>query len=72
MEHEIAKAGKDMHIEVNPDKELVAKVRQAIKDNDGFCPCSVIKSEDTRCMCKEFRESKNIGWCHCGLYLRDI
>lgn len=27
-----------------------------VKSNDGYCPCSLIKNEDTKCMCKEFRE----------------
>jgi len=58
-----------MAIKVNTDSELVANVRQALKDNGGYCPCSLIKSEDTKCMCKEFREMDE-GMCHCGLYIK--
>lgn len=39
----------------------------AVKANDGYCPCRRIKNEDTKCMCKEFREG-GLGECHCGLY----
>ena len=41
------------------------------KDKYGkrYCPCSVIKNDDTICMCKEFREMKE-GTCHCGLYVK--
>lgn len=26
--------------------------------------------DDTKCMCKEFREQES-GWCHCGLYYKE-
>lgn len=59
-----------MKIKVSDDKELVAVVRQRLKDNDGFCPCRLIKNEDTKCMCKEFLEQSEPGECHCGLYYK--
>ena len=40
-----------------------------IKDNNGYCPCRLLKNEDTKCMCKEFREQEE-GECHCGLYVK--
>lgn len=58
-----------MKIIQNPDKEFVAEIRQKLKENNGYCPCSLIKSEDTKCMCKEFRETYE-GMCHCGLYIK--
>ena len=42
-------------------------IKQAVKDNDGYCPCRISKNKDTKCMCKEFREMTE-GICHCGLY----
>lgn len=59
-----------MKISVNPDNNLVLEIRQALKDNNGYCPCRIIKNEDTLCMCKEFREGP-IGPCHCGLYIKE-
>lgn len=59
-----------MRIHVNKDKELVAKVRAALKENDGYCPCRLDKTTDTLCMCKEFREMDE-GECHCGLYWKE-
>ena len=56
----------------NPDKDFVKEIRNKIKDNSGYCPCSLIKNEDTKCMCKEFREqiaNNEIGECYCGLYV---
>ncbi len=54
-------------VTISKDKELVERITQAIKDNGGYCPCSIVKNEDTKCMCKEFREMEE-GTCHCGLY----
>ena len=59
-----------MKVKVNDNKELVDEIRAKLKENNGYCPCSLIKSEDTKCMCKEFRE-QDIGECHCGLYIKE-
>ena len=58
-----------MKIKVNPDEEFVTEFRQALKNNDGYCPCRTEKTSDTKCMCKEFREMEE-GTCHCGLYIK--
>lgn len=58
-----------MKIIQNPNEKLVAEIKQKLKENNGYCPCSLIKSEDTKCMCKEFRETDD-GMCHCGLYIK--
>ena len=57
-----------MKIVLNDDKELVKKIKKAIADNDGYCPCKVQKNSDTKCICKEFRECDHVGSCQCGLY----
>lgn len=36
--------------------------------NDGYCPCAVFKTNDTKCICREFLESSELGPCHCGRY----
>ena len=58
-------------IKLNNDKELVEVIRRTLKENDGFCPCRVEKTKETRCMCKDFLdmvEAGKTGLCHCGLY----
>lgn len=58
-------------IRTNPDKEFVKEFREKLKNNQGYCPCRITKSADTKCMCKEFREQVDrgeTGECHCGLY----
>lgn len=59
-----------MTIKQNSDKNKVYEILQRLKENDGYCPCSLVKNEDTKCMCKEFRET-NEGMCHCGLYIKE-
>lgn len=57
-----------MKVVINKDEKRVAMIREALRNNQGYCPCSLIKSDDTECMCKEFREQDTPGLCHCGLY----
>lgn len=42
-----------------------------VAENGGYCPCAIDKNADTKCMCKEFREQKTLGVCHCGLYRKE-
>lgn len=54
------------------DKELVKRIREGLKETGGYCPCSLLQNEDTKCLCKEFREQKVEGSCHCGLYRKVV
>lgn len=58
-----------MRIKVSDNKELVEDIRTKLKENGGYCPCRIERNEDTKCICKEFREQKS-GECHCGLYFK--
>lgn len=61
-----------MKVVVNPkwSKEQVKEFREAIKDNLGYCPCACMNTDDTECMCKDFREQNHPGECFCGLYVK--
>lgn len=59
-----------MKIRSNPNRELVKEIREKLKENDGYCPCKIVKNEDTKCICKEFIE-QGLGSCHCGLYIKE-
>ena len=54
------------------DKDLVAEIREAIKDNDGYCCCAIHKVPESKCPCESFRQMLQEGrvgeTCHCGLY----
>lgn len=64
-----------MKIKYNPDKEVVKTVKEGLKKRDGHCPCRIESNEDTKCMCKEFREQianpDFEGFCHCMLYYKE-
>lgn len=63
-----------MEIRFNSDKEIVETIKEGLKKTGGYCPCKFEKTEDTKCMCKEFREQIKDpdyeGYCHCLLYYK--
>lgn len=48
--------------------EINPSIRADVEANNGYCPCAIWQNEDTRCMCKEFKERKEPGACHCGRF----
>ena len=64
-----------MAVRLNEDAELVSRVKKGLEMRGGYCPCQMWKTEDTKCICKEFREQiadPNFeGYCHCLLYYKD-
>ena len=64
-----------MKIVRNPDEAKAREISEAVKANGGYCPCRIVKNEDTKCMCREFREQiadENFeGFCHCMLYYKE-
>ena len=64
-----------MKVRLNEDKEIVKAVKQGLKMKNGQCPCVLEISEDTKCMCKQFREQianpDFEGYCHCMLYYKE-
>ena len=63
-----------MDIRLNENKEIVKNVKEGLKKTGGCCPCRLERNEDTKCMCKEFKEQikdPNFeGYCHCLLYYK--
>jgi ferredoxin-thioredoxin reductase catalytic subunit len=59
-----------MKIIINPDVALVKEVREGLKRTGGYCPCRVVRNDDTKCLCKEFRDQTSTGECYCGLYIK--
>ena len=64
-----------MNIRLNPDPEIVKVVKEGLKARDNHCPCVREMSDDTICMCKQFREQiadpDFEGYCHCMLYYKE-
>jgi len=59
-----------LKITYNSDKQLVDEILDKLDKNDGYCPCKLEKSKDTKCMCAEFRQQDE-GFCHCGLFFKE-
>ena len=63
-----------MAIRLNEDKAVVRLIKEGLKQRDGYCPCRRERTEDTKCICREFREQMADpdfeGYCHCMLYYK--
>ena len=64
-----------MKIAFNEDRKIVDAIREGLKKKNGHCPCRLEETEDTMCMCKEFRDQvadpEFEGFCHCRLYYKE-
>ena len=64
----------NMGIKLNDNAEIVRTVKEGLKAKDGYCPCRLTRTEDTKCICREFREQMADpdfeGYCHCLLYYK--
>ena len=64
-----------MQIRFNDNKEIVDSIRQGLLKKEGHCPCRLERTEDTMCMCREFREQiadpDFERYCHCMLYYKE-
>lgn len=64
-----------MAVRLNEDKSVVEQIKAGLKAKDGYCPCKVLKTEENKCICDEFRaqiaDPDFEGYCHCRLYYKD-
>ena len=64
-----------MAVRLNDDQEMVQMIREGLKRTGGYCPCRLERTEENKCICKEFREQMAdpdfTGFCHCMLYYKD-
>ena len=51
-------------VEINP------ALREDVAACNGYCPCAIWQTPNTKCMCKEFRDQKTPGECHCGRFAK--
>ena len=43
-------------IRLNENQDVVETVRKGLNARGGYCPCRLERTEDTKCMCREFRD----------------
>ncbi len=65
-----------MAVRLNENKEIVASIREGLKNTGGYCPCRVGRLEENKCVCTEFKEQiddpKFEGYCHCQLFYKSL
>ena len=63
-----------MKVSFNENKKVVELIQEGLKKTGGYCPCRTERTEDFKCMCKEFRDQikdpEFEGYCHCMLYYK--
>lgn len=63
-----------MAIRLNENKEVVERIKAGLKAKGGYCPCRLERTEEYKCICKEFRKQMADpdfeGYCHCLLYYK--
>ena len=63
-----------MAVKLNEDKETVKRIKEGLKQKDGYCPCRLERREEFKCICDEFRaqmaDPNFEGYCHCMLYYK--
>ena len=58
-------------IVLGDDKALVAEVNRQLQETRGYCPCALVWTDDTKCICSAFKESlanEEECECNCGKY----
>lgn len=64
-----------MKVRFNENQKIVDTVLAGLKAKGGYCPCVMGKSEDTKCICTDFKQKINDpdfeGYCHCMLYYKE-
>lgn len=60
----------ELVIKPNPNADSFKAISNAVRQNGDYCCCAIEKTIDTMCMCKNFREQKESGFCHCGRFLK--
>lgn len=64
-----------MKVRFNENEEIVKLIKDGLEKSGGYCPCRREKTEENKCICKEFREQIKDpdfeGYCHCMLYYKE-
>ena len=44
----------------NPDENKYNEVTEAVKNADGYCPCMLQRTPETKCVCKHYKDKSLI------------
>ncbi len=70
-------------LKINPDLDYISKILTAIKKNENYCCCQIIKDSDSFCQVSTYENlpetidenelcctGKKVGECICKIYLK--
>ncbi len=64
-----------MKVRFNDNEEIVRTIKEGLQQTGGYCPCRMERTEETKCICSEFRaqmaDPDFEGYCHCMLYYKE-
>ncbi len=64
-----------MKVRFNENEEIVRTIKEGLQQTGGYCPCRMERTEETKCICSEFRaqmaDPDFEGYCHCMLYYKE-
>ncbi len=64
-----------MKVRFNENEEVVKLIKEGLEKSGGYCPCRRERTDENKCICKEFREQIKDpdfeGYCHCMLYYKE-
>ena len=64
-----------MKVRFNENQDVVDTVKAGLERTGGYCPCRLERTEENKCMCREFRDQikdpEFEGYCHCLLYYKE-
>lgn len=52
----------------NSDKKTYDLITSQIKENDGYCACRLVRDQNTKCICSDFKNQTTEGFCYCGRF----
>ena len=55
-------------MKLSEDTRIVELIKKGLEKKGGYCPCLLDKNENTKCPCKDVRETYE---CKCGLFIKD-
>ena len=64
----------EKNVTLNPNTEIVEKIREGLRRTGGYCPCRLQRTPENKCICEEFKAQiaapEFEGYCHCMLYYK--
>lgn len=57
-------------IKPNPNKEEYDAATKGVEERNGYCPCALFETPETKCICANFKNQNHPGPCHCKRFIK--